>query len=314
MPRRKRLFISHQYGLYHIISRVAGGYFLFQDPEKEYFVKTLERFSSGFYVRIHAFAILSNHFHLLVSERTEEAKKASREDLVERYHLLFGKDAEPPFGRQGSDGSIVPDEDGGQERLRTRLGSVSRFVQELKQTYSRWFNQRHHRTGYLWSNRFSSLAVQRGEPELICSAYIDLNAVRAGIVKTPEAYRWCSLGMSVRNPRRHQKLLSPLLLNTEKLLVSRREYRLFVYRAGSVNVSGKANIESETVEKVTTLHGRMTINSWASYRIRNLSEGAALGSEDFVVNIQRLLHHKTTRPRSVAAYPNLFCSRLLSSS
>ena len=40
--------------------------------------------------------------------------------------------------------------------------------------------------------------VEKGETLINCLAYIDLNAVRAGIVKRPEAYRWCSIGHHVQ--------------------------------------------------------------------------------------------------------------------
>ena len=44
-----------------------------------------------------------------------------------------------------------------------------------------------------WS-RFKSVLLEEGETLIQCLAYIDLNAVRAGIVQRHEDYRWCSLG------------------------------------------------------------------------------------------------------------------------
>jgi putative transposase len=103
--------------------------------------------------------------------------------------LLYPKESEPPPGRYEPNGEIIWDEDGGIERLRERLGSISRFVQELKQTFSRWYNKTHNRKGYLWNDRFKGVIVNHGEAQLLCSAYIDLNPVRAGIVERPENYR-----------------------------------------------------------------------------------------------------------------------------
>jgi hypothetical protein len=65
-----------------------------------------------------------------------EAKKASKQELLRRYKLLYPKKSEPPPGRYEPNGEIIRDEDGGIERLRERLGSISRFVQELKQAWS----------------------------------------------------------------------------------------------------------------------------------------------------------------------------------
>ena len=80
-----------------------------------------------------------------------EAKKASKQGLLRRYKLLYPKESEPPPGRYEPNGEIIWDEDGGIERLRERLGSISRFIQELKQTFSRWYNKTHNRKGYLWN-------------------------------------------------------------------------------------------------------------------------------------------------------------------
>jgi hypothetical protein len=76
---------------------------------------------------------MSNHFHILVTGLEKEAANASKEELLQRYHLIYGDDAEPPAGTYDSSGQLIPDADGGVERLRRRLGSISRFVQELKQ-------------------------------------------------------------------------------------------------------------------------------------------------------------------------------------
>jgi REP element-mobilizing transposase RayT len=70
MGRSKRQWVSQQVGSFHIISRAAGGTgsdFILQDQEKEYFLKLLERFASGFFVKVHTFAIMSNHFHILAT-------------------------------------------------------------------------------------------------------------------------------------------------------------------------------------------------------------------------------------------------------
>ena len=75
MARPKRAWTHQDYGCYHIISRVAGGDLWFDDEEKEYFLKLLERYSRGFYVDIHAFCIMGNHFHILATGLDEEAKE-----------------------------------------------------------------------------------------------------------------------------------------------------------------------------------------------------------------------------------------------
>ena len=78
MARAKRRWVSQEIGSYHIISRVAGGELLFNEGDKERFLRLLECFAIGFFVEIHAFCIMSNHFHILATG-LEKGKKGSDE-------------------------------------------------------------------------------------------------------------------------------------------------------------------------------------------------------------------------------------------
>ena len=55
----------------------------------------------------------------------------------------------------------------------------------------------------MWDDRFKSVLVEGGcgldRPGAlwVMAQYIELNAVRAGIVKEAQAYRWCGLGEAV---------------------------------------------------------------------------------------------------------------------
>jgi hypothetical protein len=80
--------------------------------------------------------ILDNHFHILATGLNLDAQNASKKKLLQRYQKLYPKETEPPPGSYLPDGTSIPDEDNGIERLRERLGSISRFVQELKQEWS----------------------------------------------------------------------------------------------------------------------------------------------------------------------------------
>jgi len=82
--------------------------------------------------------------------------------------------------------------------LREKWGNLSEYMKEIKQGFSRFYNRLHKRKGFFWSDRFKSVIVDKGETLINCLAYIDLNPVRAGIVKQPEKYRWCSLGYHVQ--------------------------------------------------------------------------------------------------------------------
>ncbi|MBM3882117.1 MAG: hypothetical protein FJ387_20750, partial [Verrucomicrobia bacterium] len=84
-----------------------------------------------------------------------------------------------------------------------RMGDVSEFMKEFKQRFSKWYNIRHQRFGTLWAERFRSVLVedQSGVLETV-SAYIDLNAVRAGLVEDPKDYRHCGYAAAVAGDAR----------------------------------------------------------------------------------------------------------------
>jgi putative transposase len=324
MPRSRRLKVSQDVGSFHIISRVAGGGFLFNERDKEFFLKLLERFAAGFFIEIHAFCIMSNHFHILATCLEKEARQASKEELLRRYRVIYGKGADPPAGIYDSSYRLIPDTDGGEVRLRRRLGSISRFVQELKQTFSRWYNKRNDRYGYLWGDRFKGVIVSKGEAQLACSAYIDLNPVRAALVQKPEDYRWSSLGLRVRTPARAKKLLRPLAIlpgfgdSTEDIdeLTSTEEpqfvplilnnkfcdhfytYREFVYKSGGISCRGRAHLCPELVDEVQCYHGRFGVGDRFRYRVKNISEGIAIGNYTLIANLQRSMKRRNIRPRS----------------
>ncbi|MCK4766233.1 MAG: hypothetical protein KAW12_28825, partial [Candidatus Aminicenantes bacterium] len=325
MPRPRRAWVSQEVGSFHLISRIVGAEIILHEEEKEYFLKLLERLASGFFVAIHAFCIMGNHFHILATGLELEAGKASKKELYQRYRSMYGKNADPPAGAFESDGSLIPDDDGGVERLRRRLGSISCFVQELKQTFSRWYNKKYDRKGYLWSDRFKGVIVDKDEAQLACSAYIDLNPVRAGIVERPEDYRWCSLGMRVRNPGRSKKLLTLLYIlddniggfsqseSSGKRIVTKSlyRYRKFVYLSGGLEKEGEAVTAPTLVDDVVSSHGRIGIEDKFRFRVRNISEGLAVGSHSFIADIQKSFNRKFIRPRAFIGGCGLYTTRVL---
>jgi len=70
--------------------------------------------------------------------------------------------------------------------------SLSRLMQYLGRLYVRHYNYTYTRSGTLFEGRFKSCLVQEDQYLLTCIRYIELNPVRAGMVKDPADYRWSS--------------------------------------------------------------------------------------------------------------------------
>jgi hypothetical protein len=83
------------------------------------------------------------------------------------------------------------------ERFTYRMHDLGEFMKGLLQRYTQWHNRVHERSGRLWEDRFKSVIVEDGVAARTMAAYIDLNPVRAGLVKDPAEYRWSSYGEAI---------------------------------------------------------------------------------------------------------------------
>ncbi len=72
--------------------------------------------------------------------------------------------------------------------------SVSRLMQYVGRRYVPYVNHAYGRRGTLWEGRYKASLVDSDEYLLVCSRYIELNPVRAGMIKSPAAYPWSSYG------------------------------------------------------------------------------------------------------------------------
>ena len=72
------------------------------------------------------------------------------------------------------------------------LTGLARMMQWIGRYYVPYFNRKHERTGTLWQGRYKAAVIDAEGYFLICSRYIELNPVRAGIVATAADYPWSS--------------------------------------------------------------------------------------------------------------------------
>ena len=138
--------------------------------------------------------ILSNHFHVLLEVPPPPVVALTDEEILESCRSLYSVEGmvavEWEFAEAQRMGGVVL------ERLRARylkrMWDLSEFMKTLKQKFTGWFNRKHDRVGTLWESRFKSVVVEGSwKCLLVVAAYIDLNAVRAGLVDDPKDYRWC---------------------------------------------------------------------------------------------------------------------------
>jgi len=70
--------------------------------------------------------------------------------------------------------------------------NLAKYIKLLAQKYSQYINKKYKRTGSLWEGKFRSLPISTDNYLLACSRYVEMNPVRANIVKDPGDYAWSS--------------------------------------------------------------------------------------------------------------------------
>jgi REP element-mobilizing transposase RayT len=186
--------------VYHCVSRVVERRFAFGDTEREQFrmiMRMMENFSG---CRVLSYCIMSNHVHLLLEVPPMPAEGISDEEMLKRLGGLYTQGFVGEVAKQLKDARKIGSEafaEAIRSRFTYRMHDLSEFMRTLMQRMTRWFNREHKRTGTLWEERFKSVIVESGDASRMMAAYIDLNPVRAGMVKDPAEYRWSSYGEAV---------------------------------------------------------------------------------------------------------------------
>ncbi|MBN1405273.1 MAG: transposase [Candidatus Omnitrophica bacterium] len=70
--------------------------------------------------------------------------------------------------------------------------NLAKFMHGLNRAYAGYFNKTYNRVGHLWQGRFKSMVIVQDKYLIDCINYVELNPIRANIVKSPCAYLWSS--------------------------------------------------------------------------------------------------------------------------
>jgi len=253
---------------YHVMSRVIEHRFIFGDIEKKYMSGLMRRLEvfSGCQVRTYTF--LSNHFHILL--HVPERVVVSDFEVKRRARVLYGKKKYAVMEQNWA----LWEEKGCYEKVkmqldgfRVRMYDLSQFLKTFKQRLSIYYNANAGRRGEgpLWHDRYKSVLVEENEYSLVVVAtYIDLNPVRAGIVKDPKDYRWCGYAEAVAKGGASVDGLSKLFVNGN---LSRREvvaeYRQNLYLQGAEKHNeltgdlSKPGFKRDVVDKILDEGGKL---------------------------------------------------------
>lgn len=195
-PRKEQISLQDT-SYYHVVSRCVRRSYLCgtdhtsgksYEHRRRWIENRIRLLSSIFAVDICAYAVMSNHIHIVVKLCPEQTEELSNEEVVERWTCLFkgpllvqkwrnGDELQPAQVQAVSDCIAV---------YRKRLASLSWFMKCLNEPIARQANCEDGCTGHFWESRYKSQALLTEEALLSCMAYVDLNPIRAGMAATPE--------------------------------------------------------------------------------------------------------------------------------
>jgi REP element-mobilizing transposase RayT len=209
---RKSLICLDDTPYYHVVARCVRRAWLWGFDEyagkdyshrKAWVLERLKSLSFVFAIDLCAYAVMSNHYHLVLHVDRARARRLSREEIVERWSHIFGMPVLIQRWQQGLAGEA---EGVMAERLielwRLRLTDVSWYMRCLNEHLARRANAEDQCTGRFWEGRFKSQALLDEAGLLTAMAYVDLNPVRARIAATPEQSAFTSIYARIRQLRR----------------------------------------------------------------------------------------------------------------
>ncbi len=210
MPRPRKLLVRREETrFYHCVSRCVRRAFLCgqdhasgrsYEHRRQWVVDRLEVLATLFEIDICAYAIMSNHYHLVV--RLGDSGHLSDDEVIKRWlHLFQG----PLLVRHYQAGEPLTQAELVSVRdiasvWRKRLSDLSWFMKCLNEPLARRANQEDKCSGHFWESRFKSQALRSTPALLACMAYVDLNPIRAGMAKSLEASDYTSIQARIKKP------------------------------------------------------------------------------------------------------------------
>ena len=209
-PRNRQVSLDDT-PYYHCISRCVRRAFLCGkdsqtgfdfEHRRQWIVDRIKLLCSVFAVDLCAYAVMSNHYHIVIRIDADDVKQWADQEVARRWLQIFSG---PLLMHQYLSNADLTESE--LERVadllvtwRNRLCDLSWFMRCLNEPIARMANAEDHCTGRFWEGRFKSQALLDDRAVLACMAYVDLNPIRAAMAKTPEQSDYTSIQERIKRP------------------------------------------------------------------------------------------------------------------
>ena len=218
IARNQQISLEHT-PYYHCISRCVRRAFLCGrdqhtgrsfEHRRQWIEDRLAALVAIFAIDLLAYAVMSNHYHVVLRVNADAARQWSDEEVKERWGRLFRLP-------ETTDSSSI-------ETWRQRLADIGWFMRCINEPVARRANREDGCSGRFWEGRYKLQALLDETALVRCMTYVDLNPIRAGIATTPESSAHTSIQARIRRKDGHLLPLIRASRDDIPLQLTLREY------------------------------------------------------------------------------------------
>ena len=255
--------------IHHVTSRVAMDQALLNEEARDEFLRQLKVGAKFSGIRILAYVIMPNHFHLLLAVPVASVESLSEREFFSRVGPLLTKEALADLRAEWKTAS-QKERQALQQPYLDRMHSLSEMMRNLVQRLTRFINRELGRRGTLWQGRYRSSLIEQGLATRAVAAYLHVNPVRAGLVESPADYQWSSFEKARKADR-------ALAITASIISLKKRE---------RVPAAAVQALESALADmKVRMNDDELALAEAVSETIRHFTDGLIVGSAEFIERI-----------------------------
>ena len=147
--------------------------------------------SNCFSIDLYAYAVMDNHYHIVLLLDPKGSANWSDDEVVERWLNTRTKPM-TPNAKTTQKAALLKNAKKVKE-IRERLSSLSWFMSKLNTPIASMSNKEDDVTGHFWASRFQSIPLLDETAAIACMAYTDLNPLKAGAAQSLSKSKFTSI-------------------------------------------------------------------------------------------------------------------------
>lgn len=243
---------------YHCFSRCVRQSFLCgldQDTGKDYthrkawIVSRIKQVADAFAIRVCAYAVMSNHYHVVLAVEVERLAGWDDDKVLHQWSKLYPRDAKIVAFLKVTSPALYTRKI---TQIKSYLTDISWFIKSVNEWIAKRANDEEGKKGRFWDGRFGSQALLDEKALLGAMVYVDLNPVRAGVSNNLLESDYTSIQERLQQHTQEQADCTPEIKN--------QDYIALVEETGRCLVAGKGYISATLSDLLAPFH--LTIQGW----------------------------------------------------